>query len=128
MIEIQKRQTRKKKILIILAIVLAILISLLLLVGFVLTDNNICGFAGMWGVVRLSLGIEYAQLSNNPRQIMIRSCNDNFFELIPDFFDICEVSGSLSFWGYIDGQAYHASGRAFSSSYWIVTFNRIESN
>jgi len=122
-INANKTKNIKKKIIISICIILAILLTLLLLVGFALTDRNICGFVGMWGVVRLSLGNDYVRLTNNTQQYIVHS--NDFHNSVPLLFDIYEVSGSLTFRGYINGYFYSAQGRAFTRRYTIVTFDRI---
>ena len=117
-----------RKRIIILSISIFILFALVFSASsLMLSDSNINGFVGVWGIVRLNAGAKpYVKLTDEPLQYIVR--NSEFEETFPEsYFEKWETDGLIyGGKGIKDGHEYSYRRRAFSSKYCIVTIEKIE--
>ena len=112
-----------KKILISALAIFIVLILPVIVLGIILTDHNINGFVGMAGVIRLAFGNDYAELTNEPIQVLVRE--NNLDSAFSQYFEHIEGNAHVQgFHGYKDGVRHHAVGRAFTRRYWIFTIQK----
>ena len=113
----------KKKIALFISIFLAVLILFFCFYCLHLTDENINGFTGMSGIIRLSGGEDYTKLTDEPLQVIFKNGNLNTFE--NGYFDTLDENSDHPAWkhGFIDGIRYEYKLRAFTRYYMIATIS-----
>lgn len=115
---------KRKRIIFIIAIAVPLL--LFIASGLYLSDANISGFKGIWGIANLSDKNAYVELTDDPIQLLIRR-SDAKGDFENSYFNSWEDTGHPGKgFGIKNNQKYEYSLRSFTSKYFIVTLERTE--
>jgi hypothetical protein len=90
--------------------------------GVYLSDNDLSGFAGMYGIARLNLGSDYILVTAKPVQYM--TVRENHFAAITALGDVDEFYFNSQYWQgrvMIDDTEHEYKIRAFTRNYVIIT-------